>query len=104
MANFLTRAVMSLFLSKKAQGVLEQRAKAGKRAGGRAPASAREQALAQVKAQSGKVMTDERAELIRKAMQVAKAKQTVLADLSDADRQKLVAVAMRKLLNEGKPE
>lgn len=100
MANFLTRAVLGLFLSKKAQGVLEKRAKAAKRA----PSSAREQALAQVKAQSGKVMTDERAELIRKAMQVAKAKQTVLADLSDADRQKLVAVAMRKLLNEGKPE
>jgi hypothetical protein len=97
MANFLTRALMGLFLSKNAQAVLEKRAKANGR-------SAREQALAQVKAQSQSVMTDDRAALIRQAMQVRKAKQTVLADLSDTERQKLVAVAMKKLLNEGKPE
>ena len=100
MANFLTRALMGLFLSKNAQALLEQRGKAAKRG----PKSAREQALAQVKAQSKAVMTDERAELIRQAMQVRKAKQTVLADLSDTERQKLVAVAMKRLLNEGKPE
>ena len=100
MANFLTRALMGLFLSKNAQAVLEQRAKAAKRG----PGSAREQALDQVRAQSQSVMTDERAALIRQAMQVRKAKQTVLADLSDTERQKLVAVAMKKLLNEGKPE
>lgn len=100
MANFLTRALMGLFLSKKAQKVLEQRAKAARRG----PKSAREQALEQVREKSKGVVTDERAELIRQAMQVRQAKQTVLANLSDADRQKLVAVAMRRLLNEGKPE
>lgn len=104
MANFLTRALMGLFLSKNAQTVLEQRAKATKRGAKSASGSARDQALAQVKAQSQSVMTDERAALIRQAMQVRKAKQTVLADLSDTERQKLVAVAMKKLLNEGKPE
>lgn len=98
MANFLTRALMGLFLSKNAQAVLEQRAKAARRA----KTSVREQALAQVKEQSQSVMTDDRAELIRQAMQVRKAKQMVLADLSDTDRQKLVAMAMKKLLNEGK--
>lgn len=100
MANFFTRALMGLFLSKNAQAVLEKRAKAAKRG----KMSAREQALEQVRTQSKAVMTDDRAELIRQAMQVRKAKQTVLADLSDTERQKLVAVAMRKLLNEGKPE
>ncbi|GEM_PF-3860615 len=100
MANFLTRALMGLFLSKNAQAVLEQRAKAA-RSG---PKSARDQALAQVKAQSQSVLTDDRAALIRQAMQVRKAKQTVLADLSDTERQKLVAFAMKKLLNEGKSE
>ncbi|ABC21017.1 hypothetical protein [Rhodospirillum rubrum] len=64
--------------------------------------SAREKALAQVRAAQGDLMTPERAELIRKAMQVHGAKQKILANLSDEQRQRLVMTAMRTLLNEGR--
>lgn len=47
---------------------------------------------------------NERAELIRRAMEVRAAKQTVLADLSEEDRERLVATAMRAFLAEGKPK
>jgi len=66
------------------------------------PQTVREAALARVREDGGKVMTAERAELIRNAMAVHRAKQTVLADLDDADKQKLVATALRALLNEGR--
>ena len=46
----------------------------------------------------------ERAELIRRAMEVRAAKQTVLAELSEKDRERLVATAMRAFLNESKPK
>ncbi len=62
----------------------------------------RAEALRQVRESGAKVMTPERAELLRKAMEVHRAKQTVLADLSDEQRQKLVAMAIRQLLNEGR--
>lgn len=45
----------------------------------------------------------ERAELIRRAMEVRAAKQTVLAELSEADRERLVATAMKAFLTESKP-
>ena len=44
----------------------------------------------------------DRAELIRRAMQVRAAQQTVLAELNPEDRAKLQATAMRAFLNEGK--
>lgn len=47
---------------------------------------------------------NERAELIRRAMEVRAAKQTVLAELSEEDRERLVATAMRAFLAEGKPK
>ncbi|MBK1666406.1 hypothetical protein CKO10_18395, partial [Rhodospirillum rubrum] len=75
--------------------------KAGTKAAAEA-GSAREKALAQVRAAQGDLMTPERAELIRKAMQVHGAKQKILANLSDEQRQRLVMTAMRTLLNEGR--
>ena len=50
------------------------------------------------------LVTPERAELIRKAMEVHHAKQTILADLKDENRQKLVAIAIKKLLNDKPPK
>ena len=44
-----------------------------------------------------KVVTTDRAELIRQAMQVRAAKQVILADLDDETRAKLVALAMKAL-------
>ncbi|HIJ61097.1 MAG TPA: hypothetical protein HPQ04_00245 [Rhodospirillaceae bacterium] len=46
--------------------------------------------------------TPDRAELIKQAMKVRAAKQVILADLDDATRAKLVAVAMKAMLNEGR--
>jgi hypothetical protein len=43
-----------------------------------------------------------RAELIRQAMQVRAAKQSVLAELDEKDRAKLMETAMRAFLNESK--
>lgn len=68
------------------------------------PRSAREQALAQIRENQDKVMTPERAELIRNAMQVRRAKQQILADLSDEQRQKMALMAMRAFLNEGRDD
>lgn len=47
-------------------------------------------------------MTPERADLIRNAMKIHRAKQRILDDLSDEHRQKLVAMAMRAFLNEAR--
>jgi len=47
-------------------------------------------------------VTPDRTELIRQAMQMRAAKQSLLADLNDEDRAKLVATAMRAFLNESK--
>lgn len=50
----------------------------------------------------GRAMTSDRAELIRQAMAVRAAKQEILADLDDETRAKLVGLAMKALLNEGR--
>ncbi|GEO80993.1 hypothetical protein [Pararhodospirillum oryzae] len=63
----------------------------------------RAQAMAQIKGARQHVMTPEREELIRQAMAVHKAKQQILADLSDDQRRKLMLTAMRALLHEDKP-
>ncbi|MDA8229743.1 MAG: hypothetical protein M0006_00215 [Magnetospirillum sp.] len=86
----------SLFLDKKAQHALAKRASAGK------PVSARDEAIRQAQANMRKMVTPDRAELIRKAMEVHRAKQAVFADLSDSERSRLVALALKRLLNEGK--
>lgn len=64
----------------------------------------RQKAIASMQSQMKNVMTPERAELIRNALAVHKAKQSILADLNDEARAKLVALAITSLLNEGKDE
>jgi len=66
--------------------------------------NATQQAIADAQAVAASIATPSRAELIRRAMEVRAAKQTLLADLNDEDRAKLVATAMRAFLNEGKPK
>lgn len=95
MFGFIGKALGSLLLDKKARDALKKRRPASGKAG-------RDAAVAEARAKMAGVMTPERAELIRQAMQVRKAKQAIFADLSDEQRQKLVAVAMKKLLNEGR--
>ena len=47
-------------------------------------------------------MTPDRAALIKNAMAVHRAKQSILADLSDEQRSKLLAVALQKMLRQGR--
>ena len=93
-----------VFLSKDARRKLDQqRAVARAKKGGprkKAPTTAREAELQQIQDQGKELFTEDRRELIRNAMKVQAAKQKILADLSDEDRQKLVTAAMKNLLNE----
>lgn len=106
MFKFIGKALAGLVLTDKARKAVAApvrpkgggKAKAGKDAAKGAKATA----IAQVQAQAKDLITPERAELIRRAMEVRKAKQTILADLDDAARAKLVATAMKALLNEGR--
>ncbi|MGE5547137.1 MAG: hypothetical protein ACM33T_09580 [Solirubrobacterales bacterium] len=88
----------SLFLDEKARKALDKRAAAAKAP----PVSERQRAIAKAQAQAKGVMTPERAELLRNAMAVHKAKRRILDDLSDEDRAKLVALAITSLMNEGR--
>jgi hypothetical protein len=106
MLKFIGKALAGLVLTKEARqaaGGLAQSAikQAGKKAAHPAPDD-KQQAIAAAQAQAAAIITPDRAELIRQAMQVRAAKQTLLADLNDAERAKLVAAAMRAFLNEGK--
>ncbi len=65
-------------------------------------AALRQQALAQVRAGQERMMTPERQALIQQAMAVHRAKQKILDNLTDEQRQKLVAIAVKNLLNEGR--
>ncbi len=98
MFRFIGKALAGLLLTKEAQSAVGRRASAPGKGGA---AAAKRQAVAEAQAQAKGVMTPERAELIRQAMQVRAAKQTILADLDDETRAKLVATAMKALLNEG---
>ncbi len=100
MIKFVARAFAGLFLDEKARAALAKR-----RAARVAPAgggSERERNIAAIQARMQDIATPERQELLRRAMEVRRAKQQILADLSDEDRQKLVALAMKKLLREGR--
>ncbi|MBY0431425.1 MAG: hypothetical protein K2Q10_09520 [Rhodospirillales bacterium] len=106
MFKFLGKALTGLFLDEQARDALKKNKKAKRKAvrsagaGGGATRSEREENIARMQKQVGEMVTPERAELLRNAMQVAKAKQKILAHLSDDQRQQLVALAMKQLLNE----
>jgi hypothetical protein len=111
MLKFIGKALAGMVLTKEAQqaagGLAQSALKNAVRKVALPPTIdaapvARHQALAQIQAQSANLVTPDRAELIRQAMQVRAAKQSLLADLNDEDRAKLVATAMRAFLNESK--
>jgi len=110
MWKFIGKTLAGMVLTKEARqaaGGLAQTAlkNAGKKiVAPDASLDPKEQALTQIREQAAAIVTPDRAELIRQAMQVRAAKQSLLADLNDADRAKLVAAAMRAFLNEGKPK
>jgi hypothetical protein len=102
MFKFIGRAMAGLVLTKDAQKAVGQIqvGAAGGKTKPKSPFDARDQAIAEVKKDAQGLVTPDRAELIRQAMKVRAAKQTILADLDDETRGKLVAAAMKALLNE----
>ena len=112
MLKFIGKALAGMVLTKEAREAAGGLAKSAVRNAtqkmqvGQPAPDAKEQAIAeaQAQAQAAQIVTPDRAELIRRAMEVRAAKQSLLADLNDEDRAKLVATAMRAFLSEGKPK
>ncbi|HMA51361.1 MAG TPA: hypothetical protein VKP60_16495 [Magnetospirillaceae bacterium] len=110
MLKFIGKALAGMVLTKEAREAAGGLAKSAARTAvhkiqaGSGKPDAREQAIADAQAAAANIVTNDRAELIRKAMEVRAAKQSLLADLNDEDRAKLVATAMRAFLAEAKPK
>jgi hypothetical protein len=106
MFKFIGRALAGLVLTKdarKAVGQLQIGPVSGK-SKPKSPFDLRDQAIAEVQKDAQDLVTPDRAELIRQAMRVRAAKQTILADLDDETRGKLVAAAMKALLKGDAPK
>jgi hypothetical protein len=99
MFNFLGRALGGLVLTKSARDAVGKArvATAAKAAHGGKAAT-----IAAMQAQAKGLVTPERAVALHNAMKVRAAKQTILENLSDEQRAKLVGIAMKRLLNEDK--
>jgi Fic family protein len=93
--KLIARALMSLVLDKKARQAWEKSREKRVAKDDRADAEKAAVAAAQ------QIVTEERKELIKNAIQVRRAKTQVLADLSDADRRKLYVAAVRAFLGKG---
>jgi len=101
----------TLFLDEKARRALEAGAAPAKRPAKAAPPSkavipARVAAKAPARpvdpaAAAARAAVGERAKLLRQAMEVHRAKQTILDHLSDEDRAKLLTMAILTFMNEG---
>ena len=89
--KFVSRALLSLVMDKDARAKLERRREAGKETARGARINALRQA-------AGHVMTPEREQLIRNAMNVHRAKSRIIEDLKDEEKQRLYALAVKKLL------
>jgi len=106
---FVGKALAGMVLTKEArQAAADLAQSALKNAGKKTNTTPSEQGavdpLAPAAVLLPQVAPTERSELIRQAMQVRAAKQTVLAELDEKDRAKLVETAMRAFLNESKPK
>jgi hypothetical protein len=95
MLRMIGNALLSIVMEKKAIDKLEERR-------GAATRSTREIQVDGLRDTVGRVMTPERQELIRKAMEVQRAKSQIFDDLKDVDKQRLYALAVKKLLREGR--
>ena len=109
MLKFLGKALAGMVLTKEAREAasdLTDRAvhKAVQKVVGDKFLDAETQALSDVPVPTAAPAAPDRAELIRRAMEVRAAQQSVLAELKPEDRAKLTATAMRAFLNEGKPK
>jgi len=99
MLGFLGRALSGMVLTKDARKAVHE---ARGRAAAQSASKGKAGSVAALQAQGKEFVTPERAELLQSALKVRSAKQKILADLSDEQRARLVGVAMKRLLNEGK--
>jgi hypothetical protein len=105
MLKFIGKALAGMVLTKEARQAAGDLAQAAIKNAVRKPVvDDRGQALAKTAEAAPPAADADRAALIREAMQVRAAKQSLLADLNDEDRAKLVATAMRAFLSEGNPK
>ena len=105
MLKFIGKALAGMVLTKQARQAAGDLAQAALNHAVKKPLpEAKELAIADMRAQTDHLVTPDRTELIRQAMQMRAAKQSLLADLNDEDRAKLVATAMRAFLSEGNPK
>ncbi|MBF0561431.1 MAG: hypothetical protein HQL37_05295 [Alphaproteobacteria bacterium] len=94
--------LLSIFMSKKARSNLKAAigptpSKGGKTRGGKVLTD-REKNIQAMQSGAKDLVNDDRAELIRKAMEIRQAKQAIFADLNEDQKQRLVAVALKKLM------
>ena len=82
---------LGLFVDKKARENIKKRRKA----------KTREGQISDLRETVDRVMTPERRELIKRAMEVQRAKSKILDDLNDEDKRRLYAFAIKNLLREG---
>ncbi|MBF0093641.1 MAG: hypothetical protein HQL34_03760 [Alphaproteobacteria bacterium] len=107
MANAIVDFLLSLVMSKKARENLDAYRETSRATNAlkerNTALSSREQAIATMKSSGQGLVTEDRAELIRRAMEIRKAKQSLLANLDDEQRQKLMALAIKKLMHDDTP-
>ncbi len=94
MFRFVSDALLSLVMDKTARNKLRN-------SRARRKVTAREIKINELQETVDRVMTPERQALILKAMKIQRAKSKILNDLKDEDKQKLYALAVKKLLREG---
>ena len=108
MLKFIGKALAGMVLTKEAREAAGGLAKSAVRTAahkiqaGPGKPEAGEPGIAEAQAAARQIVVNDRAELIRQAMAVRAAKQTVLAELNEEDRARLVETAMRAFLNESK--
>ena len=112
MFKFIGKTLASVVLTKDAQDAVKKArdtkpaaagAKSAKSPGKTAPVPAGKTAAATMRAQSRGTVTSERAALIKNALKVRAAKQSIVADLSDEARANLVGITLIGLLHADEP-
>ena len=107
--GWLGDKLLSLFMEKSARERIKAHHKATKEAMEREATEQEQEAISELDAAiqrmrdrqtSGKGQSTEKAALIRQAMAIHRSKQSVLAELSPEDREKLMAMAAKAFLAE----
>ena len=90
MMKFLSNALLGVLVDKKARAKVAQHRKAKTRDG----------QIAAIRESAQRVMTPERQELIRRAMELQRAKSKIFNDLNDDQKREAIAMMLKGMLNE----